>query len=257
MAALGAVVIVAGLALLTTAVLGAIDDDDQRQATGFGVLDRGRTTTSDRTSGTRRTTTTTAAPEVLAESTERGPEATTTTAATATSTTVSIGPSLPPPTAPAPTSPPTTTCRDSADPACGPLVWDPAPEPGEVEVVEVSVPRSSIVVGEEVTFSVAYVEQAGGDAVGSCAAWAVRTDPGVANVSSCDEVNVECRRHGPHTPPPPSDDRLEVARTIVFTTPGVHEVTVGGHTATHLPDGCANPYLTTWSRSYVVEVEPA
>lgn len=261
MGALGAMVIVAGLALMTTAVLGALDDDDTRQTVGIGeVGDDATTTTTDREPSIRRSTTTTAAePEVLAETTERDPGASpsTTTPAAPTTTLAPRPPAATPTTAPAPPASPTTTiCRDSADPACGPLVWDPAPGPYDVDVEEVSVPRRATV-GEEVTFEVDYVERAGADAIGACASWAARTDPGVPNVSTCEAVNHSCDRYGPHQPPPASDDRVRVARTVTFTTPGEHEVTVGGHTATHLPDGCANPYLASWSRTYVVEVGAA
>ena len=50
---------------------------------------------------------------------------------------------------------------------------------------------------------------------------------------------------------------MRVQRTVTFTTPGEHEVQVGGHTATHLADGCANPWFAGWSRTYVVVVEDA
>jgi len=250
---------VAGLALLTTTVLGALDGDDRRQTVGLGPVDPdATTTTTERTPATRRSTTTTApGPEVLGESIEREGGSTTSTTSAPATTAGRPAPSAPATSAPPPpTSPPTTTCRGSTDPACGPLVWDPEPAPYEVEVVEVSVPRRAVV-GEEVSFVVDHVERAGADAVGACASWAVRTDPGVPNVSTCEAVNHSCDRHGPHEPPAPRADRVRVARTVAFTTPGEHEVTVGGHTATHLADGCANPYLASWSRTYVVVVEDA
>ena len=50
---------------------------------------------------------------------------------------------------------------------------------------------------------------------------------------------------------------MRVQRTVTFTTPGEHEVQVGGHTATHLADGCANPWFAGWSRTFVVVVEDA
>ena len=66
-AALGAVAIVAAIALLTSAVLGALDDDGTRQTVGIGQVDGDETTTTaDGTRSPRRpTTTTTAAPEAV------------------------------------------------------------------------------------------------------------------------------------------------------------------------------------------------
>jgi hypothetical protein len=126
-------------------------------------------------------------------------------------------------------------------------------------VEEISVPRLGIVVGEEVTFAVDYTELAGAEAVGACASWAFPTDAGVPELDSgCDSIeNRSCLRYGPHAPPPASADRVRVFRTMSFTEPGVHTVTISGHTATHLADGCANPYLASWSRTYTIEVEAA
>lgn len=254
----GAICIVAAVALLTVAALGALSGDEEQRTVGLDV-DRSTTTTSE--ARTRRTTTTTRPPDVLGDVTTRD-LGTTTTTTTATATTAASSASAPapaPPTtaapAPPPSSPPTTTCRNSTDPACGPLVWDPAPDPSEVEVVEVAVPLRAVV-GEPVTFAVDHVERAGADAVGACAGWTV-DDPGVPNVSTCEAVNHACDRHGPHDPPAPRTDRVRVERTVTFTTPGEYEVHVGGHTATHLADGCANPYLASWSRTYLVVVEDA
>jgi hypothetical protein len=282
MAALGAVAIVAGVALATSAVLGALDDDDTGQTVGIGEVGGDRTTTTtDRKSSTRRsttttttTTTTTAEPEVLAETTERDPQAPPARTAPARPTpaaprpspapAASPSPSPGPPPVPPPAPPPALICRNSIDPACGPLVWDPAPGPYDVEVEEISVPLE-IVVGEEVTFAVDYTELAGADAVGACASWTISKVPDDEPVdgepqlpsSPCDAENHSCSRYGPHHPPAASDDEVRVENPVTFTTPGTYEVTVGGHTATHLADGCANPYLASWSRPYRIEVEAA
>jgi len=249
----GAICIVAALALFTVAAMGALTGDDEQRTVGLDV-DRDATTTT--TEARTRRTTTTQGPDVLGDVTARDPETTTsTTVAAAPDPTPTPSPAPPPTAAPAPppSSPPTTTCRNSTDPACGPLVWDPAPGPYEVEVVEVSVPLGAVV-GEEVTFSVDFVERAGADAIGACASWTVDA-PGVPNVSTCEAENHACGRHGPHDPPAARTDRVRVERTVTFTDAGEYEVHVGGHTATHLADGCANPHLASWSRTYVVVVE--
>lgn len=249
----GAVCIVAAVALLTVAAIGFLDGGDDQRATGVEA-DRPTPTTTE--ARARRTTTTTADLDVLGDVTEREPGSTTTTAAPGPAPTPAPALPTPPPTtapAPPPAAPTTTTCRNSTDPACGPLVWDPAPGPYEVEVEEVSVPLRAVV-GEAVTFAVDHVERAGPDAIGACATWTV-DDPGVPNVSTCEAVNHSCARFGPHDPPPPSTERVRVQRTVTFTSPGTYQVQVGGHTATHLADGCANPHLASWSRTYEVVVE--
>jgi len=258
----GAIGIVTAVALLTVTTLGVLSGDSDQQTIGTDADRPAPTTTTEARS--RRTTTTTAAPDVLGDVIERESEATTSTStptptpdpggARTPVTTTAPSATAPPPTAPATTAP-APTCRNSTDPACGPLVWDPEPAPYEVEVVEVAVPLRAVV-GEEVTLAVDYVERAGVDAIGACASWTV-SDPGVPNVSTCEAVNHACARYGPHDPPAARDDRVRVRRTVTFTTPGEHEVRVGGHTATHLADGCANPHLASWSRTYVVRVEDA
>jgi len=277
----GAIGIVAAVALATVVVIGALSGGDGDQRTiGIGLDDPGETdgTTDDTVSRRPRTTSTTTtprrlpAPDVLGDVIARDPDTTVPgsvdptrpVGAAPTSTgTPSPAPAPGPAAGPTPTTAPpapTTTapqpaCRNSDDPACGPLAWDPAPDAYEVEVVEVSVPlRTSV--GREVTFAVDYVERAGADAVGACASWTIDA-PGVPNVSTCEAVNHSCARYGPHDPPAALDDRLRVSRTITFDQPGRFEVTVGGHTATHLADGCANPHLASWSRTYVVVVGDA
>lgn len=270
---IAAVVIVASLSLLTVSVMSGLggDDDD------FAVVDTEGADTSTTSTWVRPTTTTTTrptttippapgtdAPEVLGETTEREPEATTTStgapapvpAPAPTST-----PAAPSPTTTSTTStPPETTtttttlaCRNSTDPACGPLEWDPEPGPYEVEVYAVSVPTTARV-GREVVFAVNRVEPAGDDALGACTSWQV-SDPGVVSISTCEAVNAECGRYGPHDPPPPSRHEVTLSESITFTEPGEHTVTVSGNTATHLGDGCPSPYLESWSRTFTIIVE--
>lgn len=266
MTVFGAVLIVAALSLLTITVIDTFDGgDDDAVAVGLGVEEPPATDEDDAddesdddgevrrtTTTTRPSATTTSEPEVLGDVTTRDDEPAPTTTAAPRPT----GPSSPPATV-GTTLPPstttTTTCQDSRDPACGPLRWEPEPAPYEVQVEEVSVPLRAVV-GEELTLRVDVVERAGADAIGACASWAV-DDPGVPNVSTCEAVNHSCDRYGPHQPPAPRTDRVPVTRTFSFTEPGEREVTVSGHTATHLADGCANPYLASFSRTYVIVVE--
>lgn len=246
-----AVTVVATLSLLTVTVLSSLGDDGSTTLdVDGGEVARPTTTITSTTTSSRPRTTTTSAPEVLGDVIERPAEA-----AAATTSVPTSAPAPPPPSTPATTAAPpttTTTCRNSFDPACGPLVWDPQPGPYEVEVYAREVPATAVV-GEPVTLAVEYVEPAGGTAVGACAWWTVE-DPGVVNTSSCEEVAHACDRHGPHDPPLPSRDRVPVEREVTFTTPGEHTVRVSGHTATHLPDGCANPYLNSIQRTYTVVV---
>jgi hypothetical protein len=275
MTVVGAVTIVAALSLLTVSALSAFDRDD-RETVGLGIEESGDDGTAPirprprPTTSTTTTTTPAEAPEVLGDVTTRegeGPAPTTTAAADPTpSATGAPVPPAPAPTsaptppataapttAPPPTAPPTTVCRNSTDPGCGEFRWDPEPDAGAVEVEVVSVPRRAVV-GQPTTFAVDVIERAGADAIGACASWAT-DDPGVPSVSTCEAVNHSCDRYGPHDPPAARSDRVRVSRTISFTAPGEYRVTVGGHTATHLADGCASPYLDSWSRSFVVVVE--
>ena len=52
---------------------------------------------------------------------------------------------------PAKGSPPTSTCRNSSDPACGPFSWDPPPAPNQPRQVNLSVSTASPRVGQAVT----------------------------------------------------------------------------------------------------------
>src|SRR5690606_30161684 len=99
--------------------------------------------------------------------------------------------------------------------------------------------------GEPVTFAVDYIDPAGPEAQGACLNW-FATDPAVVNTSSCEVLATDCVRTGPHDTPAPSRDRIALERTIVFETPGEHEVTVSGNIGTHLADGCESPYRNTF-----------
>ncbi|HEU5085405.1 MAG TPA: hypothetical protein VFU14_18830 [Acidimicrobiales bacterium] len=279
---IAAVLVVAALSLLTVTVMSGFgpEDDDIALLDTEGY-DPSTTTTSTTvrsttTSRPRRSTTTVApgpsttdAPQVLGDVTTRvpgtssssgdpEPSPSTTTAAPrpsaspAASPSPTTAPNAPTTSPPAPTTTTTTTCWNSADPACGPLVWQPDPGPYDVKAYAVRVP-SSAYVGEPVVFAVNRVEPAGDDAHGACTTWAV-SDPGVVNTSSCEEVNRSCGRYGPHATPAASRDEVTHSHTVTFTTPGEHTVSVGGNTATQLADGCASPWLERWSRTYTVIV---
>lgn len=272
-----AVVVVAGLSLLTVTAMDSLTGDPD-ETVGLGVVDT--TTTTEARSSTRRTTTTTTrpattttreVPEVLGEVTEREPDGpvptpasepappapapTTGSPAAGPSPSPSPAPAPSPAPSPAPTTSTTVVCRNSDSPSCGPHRWDPEPDQEPVEVREVSVP-TRVQAGQLVTFAVDWFERAAPGATGACASWSVRA-PGIENVSSCEEVAHSCDRYGPHDPPPPAAHAVRLARSVTFPDPGTYTVTVGGNTATHLDDGCGSPYVTSWSRSYTVVVDPA
>lgn len=272
---IAAVVVVAALSLLTVTVMsgfGPEDDDDVAllDTDGQDAWTTSTTTGSPPTTRPRRSTTTVApgpattdAPQVLGDVTTREPGTSPSSDGVATiSSTPTAAPrpssSTTPTTAPpAPTTAPpatttTTTCWNSTDPACGPLVWQPDPGPYDVKAYAVRV-SSSAYVGEPVVFAVNRVEPAGDDAQGACTTWTV-SDPGVTNTSSCEEVNRGCGRYGPHAAPAASRDEVTHSHTVTFTTPGEHTVSVGGSTASQLADGCASPWFERWSRTYTVIV---
>lgn len=244
------------LLVVAVAYVAADDGDDERLATAAGIT----------------TTTTLPAPAVLGDVVERPPATTTTTIAdTETSTSTGTGtgtgtddvgsgaPESTPTTeadtataAPAPTAPPTTVCRNSAEPSCGPLVWDPAPqnqEPGVVVVESVE----EAVVGRPVRLVVAVEDPDGGAGGGICEDWD-SSDPGVIATGSCSDVPEQCSRFGPHDPPAPSPARTTHGTTVTFTEVGVQTVTVSGFTPDTLPDGCPNPYHSTWSHTFQIRV---
>lgn len=269
-----AVAVVAALSLLTVTVMSNIGGgDDERSLVDVD----GSTTTTEATRRIApRPTTTTEAPEVLGDTTERDPDAdadptTTTTAPGAAGPVVAApapasapapappapppapGPTAPPTTsAPEPPAPPTTVCRNSYDPSCGAFSWDPQPEQSEVEVFAVTTPDAASA-GEPVTFVVDYIDPAGVTAIGECLNWST-SDPAVVNTSSCQVVATDCDRYGPHDPPARSEERIRLEQTIVFETPGEHEVTIGGNIGTHLADRCESPYTTTFSRTFAIVV---
>lgn len=263
MAVAGAVTIVAALSLLTVSALSVLDgDDDDRQTVGIGpevpgTDDDERSTTTVR----RRATTTTSEPEVLGEVTSRDPDP------TAPPTTAAPGPPpgptpagpvaspAPATTTPRATAPPTTvSCRNSTDPACGTFRWDPEPADAPVPVEVVSAPPAEARVGDTITLALDYVERAGAEAVGACGGWTVR-GPGFSDATTCEAVAHSCARYGPHDPPVARDDRVRVTRTLTFDEPGTYRIQAEGTTATHLSDGCASPYLASWSvDTYTVTV---
>lgn len=259
---ISAVVVVAALSLVTVTIMSSVGSDDER---AFVDAD-GSTSTTLTTSGRRAprpTTTTTEAPEVLGETTQRVPDASSEPAAPpvspatpAPTTAPSTAPATAAPAAPAAPAPTTTTttppCRNSTDPSCGSFSWDPAPGPYEVEIYAVSTPIAARV-GEPVRFAVEYVDPAGTDAQGACLNWYV-SDPGVVNTSSCEVINPSCARTGPHDPPAPVGDRILLERTITFETPGEHEVRIGGNIGTHLADGCESPYRNSFTRTFTIVV---
>jgi hypothetical protein len=268
-----AVAVVAALSLLTVTVMSSIGDDDDNEQAILDVEDSTTTTTTvTRRIPPRPTTTTTNPPEVLGDTTEREPDASTTTVSPApTSTTAASTPARPsqqtvrgpapaPPT-PTTTRPPTATttttvpCRNSTDPSCGQLTWDPERGAYQVEVHEVSIPLTGEA-GEPVRFAVDYVDRAGPDARGACVNWSA---PGAeTNISSCEIIDTDCARTGPHDPPPPSEERIPVAMEFVFPEPGVYEVTVSGNLATHLADACPSPWgdvrMDPGDYTYTIEI---
>lgn len=256
---ISAVVVVAALSLLTVTIMSSVGNDDERASVD---ADGSSTSTSTTVSSGRRaprpTTTTTEAPEVLGETTERVPDASSDPAAPLVSPAApTTAPAAAPTAAAATTALPATTtttvlCRNSTDPSCGPFSWDPAPGPYEVEVYAVSTPIAAAV-GEPVRFAVEYVDPAGIDAQGACLNWYV-SDPGVVNTSSCEVINPSCPRTGPHDPPAPVADRILLERSITFETPGEHEVRIGGNIGTHLADGCESPYRNTFTRTFTIVV---
>lgn len=134
----------------------------------------------------------------------------------------------PPSTAPVPpSSVPITPCRNSYDSACGDFRWDPEPGPnGPITAAFVDAPATAIV-GEQVTFTVAWTDP---DAE---LAYDHFSPDGVGMGQAC---TMEMR-FGPWTPPDPVADGGELSYTHAFDAPGTYVVVVSIGTG-----GCNNPY---------------
>ena len=220
------------------------------------------------TATTTTPATTTPAPEVLGDEVERPTSTTsdTTTAettvpaaddVTATTTAATTATTRAVVTTTTTTAPVTTTtiCRNSIDPSCGPLRWDPAPQDQAPTATETAT-STTATVGEPVHLALVLDDPDGGAGGGVCEDWS-SSDPGVVATGSCSDIPQDCPRYGPHDPPPPTPAQTVHETTVRFTTVGEQTVTVTGFTPDTLDDGCPNPYSSPWSHTFRVTVVPS
>ncbi len=197
----------------------------------------------------------------------------TTTASTSSSTTATTSPAppttapcaggdacgvpgeVPPETAvpPRPEQPPTTappaTCRNSHDPACGPLVWDP--QPANAPATLTASPSATVArVGEEVAVQLVADDPDApvGPVCGPAVGWG--DDSGVVCPALCQLVHGD--KFGPWDPPPPQPGHYETVERHVYTTPGTYTISV------HVGRGmvCDDPYGSQASQTFTINVSP-
>jgi len=147
--------------------------------------------------------------------------------------------------APSPTaaprgSTPTSVCRDSHDPACGPFSWNP--DPGPNQPITGTVAGSQQAPGAKVTFTV------NGDDPDASPLQECNIDFGDGQGFHCDprptvDPSYCPKQYGPWTPPAKNDGKLTNSMwDHTYATPGAYHVTFDVRSAMQ---ECNNPYAST------------
>ncbi|HEV2810901.1 MAG TPA: hypothetical protein VGV93_10965 [Acidimicrobiales bacterium] len=173
---------------------------------------------------------------------------------------VAVPPFEPPPVQPPATSAPPTTeaptadvtvppaCRNSVDPACGPLRYEPPPV-NHPMVVDVTFVPQRPKPGENVTFTVR-VRDDGPASPGNCVNQQMYGEVDEV-VGVCTASCVEDQRFGPWDPPPPETTRFQETFSHTYAEAGTYTATfaynVGG-------DCTFSPYRSGGEASITVEV---
>ena len=135
-------------------------------------------------------------------------------------------------------SPPTSTCRNSYDPACGPFRWDPAPGPNQP--ITGGVTASQPAPGAKVTFTVT------GEDPDAAPLQVCNVDFGDGSGYHCDPTPVAdpsaCpKQYGPWTPPAKNDGKLDSPWDHTYSNAGSYHVTFEVFSAMQ---DCNNPYAS-------------
>ena len=155
-----------------------------------------------------------------------------------------------PPTTEAPTPDITTppACRNSRDPACGPLVYDPKPV-NQPMTVDVTFSPQNPRPGERVTFTVR-VRDDGPAGAGNCVNQQRYGEVDEA-VTVCTASCVEEPRFGPWDPPAPENTRFQETFSHAYAEAGIYTATF----AYNVGDDCTlSPYRSTGEASITVPV---
>ncbi len=240
-------------AVMAVSILVVADGDDRQDVASTATTTTPATTTPAAEvlgDEVERPTSTTARPTTVETTVPAADGVTTTTAAT------TVTPRAPVTTTTTTAATTTTTiCRNSTDPSCGPLRWDPAPQDHPPTATETATPTTATL-GEPVHLALVLDDPDGGAGGGVCEDWS-SSDPGVVATGSCSDIPQDCARYGPHDPPPPTPAQTVHETTVRFTTVGEQTVTVTGFTPDTLEDGCPNPYSSPWSHTFRVTVVPS
>lgn len=152
-------------------------------------------------------------------------------------------------TAPEPPVPDVLPCRNSRDPACGPLRYEPPPV-NQPMTVEVAFSPRNPEPGEEVTFTVR-VNDDGPATPMSCMNSQTYGEPNEA-VGLCTASCVAPEpRHGPWDPPPPEDTSFQETFRHAYAEPGTFTATF----AYNVGEDCTfSPYRSQGEASVTVTV---
>lgn len=139
-------------------------------------------------------------------------------------------------------------CRNSVDPACGPLRYEPPPV-NQPMVVDVTFAPQRPRPGDTVTFTVR-VRDDGPASPGNCVNQQRYGEVDEA-VSVCTASCGEERRFGPWDPPPPENTRFQEPFSHTYAEAGTYTATF----AYNVGDDCTfSPYRSTAEASITVEV---
>ncbi len=145
----------------------------------------------------------------------------------------------------------TTTCRNSTDPACGPVYWDPPPEPNQPLTVQVTSSPAEPRAGEIVTFHVV-VEDPDAEVYKEHNQERDWGD-GTSDVSSSIHGD-SILMYGPWTPPSRNGSRHEASFEHVYSEPGTYTARFSFASFS----GCAgrDPYGSQGQATVTVTVRP-
>ena len=143
---------------------------------------------------------------------------------------------------------PTTACRNSSDPACGPFFWDPDPGPNEPFTGQMTFAPANPKAGDAVTFHLTGTDP-DADPVHTC------------NVSFGDGPDIVCdpapavnacpRQYGGWAPPPRKQGTLDESAQYTYAHPGTYKVSFDIRSAA---EQCNNPYASSATLTTTVVV---
>ena len=236
--------IIVGAAALTAAglIVGAVatsHDSARAKGNGQAIVDPSPTTTVgpsvgpawriERHDSTRRSSSSSSS---SASTREGGSSSSSSSSSTSTSTPV-----------------PFKLCRNSTDPACGDLRWDPDPGPNAPMTANVRITPAHPAVGQKVTFTIQAHDPDSGK--GGLRGWGFGDGSFVAVTGV---YPGPCDRHGPWTPPARTATTWEETMTNTYRHAGTFRAAFLVFSATPGIAGCPDPYASSVRAEVTVPV---